>query len=57
MKELDRSELMALCGGYTKMPKWVKGGFWFGVLCVVIDHWEEIKAGIADGWSDAQNNK
>lgn len=57
MKELNKVELMELGGGYTKMPKWVKGGFWFGVLCVVIDHWEEIKAGIADGWSDAQNNK
>jgi hypothetical protein len=53
MKELEKRELFAIDGGYTKMPPWVKGGLWFGIACTIVEHWTDIKSGIADGWNDA----
>lgn len=57
MKELDKCELQEICGGYTKMPPWVKGSLWFGILCIVADNWPDIKAGIVDGFTDAMKEK
>ena len=57
MKELEKSELAIISGGYTKMPPWVKGGLWFGLFCLAVENWSDIKSGIADGWSDAMKSK
>jgi len=57
MNELGKSELINVNGGYTKMPSWVRGGLWFGILMTIADHWEDIKSGIVDGWSDAMKEK
>ena len=57
MKDLKRSELIAIDGGYAKMPPWVRGGLWFGVLCTIADNWSDIKSGIVDGWNDAIKEK
>ncbi len=52
MKELVKSELNVIDGGYIKIPPWVKGGLWFGILCIVAENWPDIKAGIIDGYTD-----
>lgn len=57
MKKLEKFELANISGGYLKMPPWVKGGLWFGLFCVVVENWSDLKSGIADGWSDAMNGK
>lgn len=57
MKVLRRNELMRIDGGYTQIPKWVKGGLWFAVACDIMNHWTDIKSGIADGWADAMKDK
>ena len=53
MKDMVKSELIVIEGGYVEIPPWVKGGLWFGIACIIIDHWTDIKAGVIDGWTDA----
>jgi hypothetical protein len=57
MKELEKYELANINGGYMKMPPWVKGGLWFGLICLAVENWSEIKSGIADGWNDSMKEK
>ncbi|MCE1199844.1 MAG: hypothetical protein LWW85_12805 [Marinilabiliales bacterium] len=53
MKELEKSELMAINGGANLGTKVIKGGFWGVIAAAIIEHWTEVKSGIIDGWNDA----
>lgn len=52
MKELNRVELAEINGGYTTIPKWFKTSIWGVALFYVIDHWDDLKSGIVDGYTD-----
>ena len=52
MKELFRSELVEINGGTATLPKWFKGSIWGIVAIYVIDHWDDFKSGIVDGYTD-----
>ena len=56
MKELNRDELVEVNGGDIAIPKWFKTGIWGVAICYVIDHWADLKAGIADGYTDGANS-
>ena len=56
MKELKRSELIAIDGGFTKLPSWVRGSVWMIAAGYIMEHWADIKSGAIDGWTDAQRD-
>lgn len=43
-EELDRTN-----GG--EWPKWLKGVTWAAIGNEIIENWDEIKKGLADGWN------
>lgn len=49
--ELNAQEVQEVEGGSA--PSWLKKLGWGWVVTEVIDNWEEIKKGAADGWADA----
>jgi hypothetical protein len=52
MKELEKLELVEVCGGVIQLPFWVKGSIWVLAATYIIDHWADIKSGIVDGYKD-----
>ena len=56
MKDLKRSELIAIDGGFAKLPSWVRGSAWMIAAGYIMDHWADIKSGIMDGYNDAQRD-
>ena len=53
MKDMVKSELIFINGGYTPIPPWVTGGLFCAIAFVLIKNWPDIKAGIIDGYTDA----
>lgn len=49
---LDNSEMQEISGG--AWPKWLKGITWAAVGKEIIDHWDEIKKGLVDGWNSVK---
>jgi hypothetical protein len=45
---LSMEEFQEINGG--AWPKWLKGVTWVTVASEVIDHWDEIKKGLKEGW-------
>ena len=52
MKELNKVELVETNGGSLTIPKWFKTSIWGLALIYVIDHWDDFKSGIVDGYTD-----
>lgn len=52
MKELRKNELFEVNGGSLAMPIWFKTSIWGVALFYVIDHWDDFKSGIVDGYTD-----
>ena len=52
MKELIRDELVEVNGGTITIPKWFKTSIWGVALFYVIEHWDDFKSGIVDGYTD-----
>jgi bacteriocin-like protein len=52
MKELNRTELAEINGGNIIIPKWFKTSIWGMAAIYVIDHWDDFKSGIVDGYTD-----
>lgn len=42
---------MQMTNGGLEWPKWLKGVTWAAVGKELIDNWDEIKKGLADGWN------
>lgn len=49
VRELAANEFETISGG--EIPLWLKGITWLGVASEVVEHWDEIKKGLADGWN------
>lgn len=49
---LDNAEMQEISGG--AWPKWLKGITWAAVGKEIIDHWDEIKKGLVDGWNSVK---
>jgi hypothetical protein len=52
MKELEKFELREINGGEIALPKWFKTSIWGMAAIYVIDHWDDFKSGIVDGYTD-----
>jgi hypothetical protein len=56
MKELEKSELREVNGGLSGLPTWFKNSIWVLAASYVIDHWDDLKAGIVDGFKDGSKS-
>lgn len=52
--ELNAQEMLSVEGG--SIPKWVKTLGWGWLATSIIDNWNEIKEGAADGWNAIPSN-
>ncbi len=53
LKTLDVHEMYAINGGglFDVVPTWLKKLTPAAAAVYIIDHWEEVKAGLSDGWN------
>jgi hypothetical protein len=49
LDSLSDFQMQETFGG--EWPKWLKGVTWAAVGKEIIDNWDEIKKGVADGWN------
>ncbi|MFZ6023644.1 MAG: hypothetical protein ACOYVG_04220 [Bacteroidota bacterium] len=52
LNALDSSEIQEISGG--AWPNWLKGITLAAVGKEIIDHWDEIKKGLVDGWNSVK---